>query len=67
MASNPPPPGGGGDRLFAGMAPDGEMVGAVKRELEGAEAVGMTAVLHRGAETTLPELEGLLGVELRGG
>jgi len=49
------------------MAPDGEMVGAVKRELEGAEAVGMTAVLHRGAETTLPELEGLLGVELRGG
>ncbi|HEU0025058.1 MAG TPA: HAD family phosphatase [Thermoleophilaceae bacterium] len=30
----------------------------------GAEAVGMTAVLHRGAETTLPELERLLGVDL---
>jgi hypothetical protein len=24
----------------------------------------MTAVLHRGADTTLPELERLLGVEL---
>ena len=32
---------------------------------EGAEAVGMTAVLHRGAERTLPRLEELLGVELR--
>ena len=32
---------------------------------EGAEAVGMTAVLHRGAERTLPELERLLEVELR--
>ncbi len=31
----------------------------------GAEEVGMAAVLHRGAETTLPELEQLLGVELR--
>jgi epoxide hydrolase-like predicted phosphatase len=31
----------------------------------GAEAVGMTAILHRGADTTLPELERLLGVELR--
>jgi hypothetical protein len=27
--------------------------------------VGMTAVLHRGAERTLPLLEELLGVELR--
>ncbi len=123
------------DRLFAGMAPDGEMVAAVKRakaagvptglvsnslgsgrydreafpelfdgvvisgevglhkpqpeifrlgaerigrppgecvfvddlreNCEGAEAVGMTAILHRGAETTLPELEDLLGVSLR--
>ena len=123
------------DRLFAGMTPDGEMVGAVKRvkalglptglvsnsmgagrydrdsfpemfdgvvisgevgfhkpqpeiyrlgaesvglepgecvfvddlreNCEGAEAVGMTTVLHRGADTTLPELEKLLGVELR--
>lgn len=31
----------------------------------GAEAVGMTAVLHRGAEETVPELEHLLGVTLR--
>jgi putative hydrolase of the HAD superfamily len=31
----------------------------------GAEAVGMTAILHRGADATLPELESLLGVELR--
>ncbi|HEY1359802.1 MAG TPA: HAD family phosphatase [Thermoleophilaceae bacterium] len=123
------------DRLFAGMRPDGAMVGAVKRvkasgiptglvsnslgsgrydraafpelfdgvvisgevglhkpqpeifrmgaesiglepeqcvfvddlreNCEGAEAVGMTAVLHRGADTTLPELERLLNVELR--
>ena len=30
----------------------------------GAEAVGMTAVLHRGADTTVPELERLFGVEL---
>jgi putative hydrolase of the HAD superfamily len=30
-----------------------------------AEAVGMTAILHRGAERTLPELERLLEVELR--
>jgi len=27
--------------------------------------VGMTAVLHRGSETTIPELERLLGVGLR--
>ena len=32
---------------------------------EGAEGVGMTAVLHRGAEGTLARLEELLGVELR--
>ena len=32
---------------------------------EGAEAVGMTAVLHRGADGTLEQLEALLGVELR--
>lgn len=31
----------------------------------GAEAVGMTAVLHRGAERTLPELERLLSLPLR--
>ncbi len=32
---------------------------------EGAEAVGMTAVLHRGADGTLERLEDLLGVALR--
>ena len=32
---------------------------------KGAEAMGMAAVLHRGAGTTLPQLEDLLGVELR--
>lgn len=31
----------------------------------GAEAVGMTAVLHRGPDRTLPRLEELLGVALR--
>ena len=36
----------------------------LRENCEGAEAVGMTAVLHRGAETTLPELERLLGVSL---
>jgi putative hydrolase of the HAD superfamily len=37
----------------------------LRENCEGAEAVGMTAVLHRGAERTLPELERLLGVALR--
>jgi putative hydrolase of the HAD superfamily len=37
----------------------------LRENCEGAEAVGMTAVLHRGADGTLPELERLLGVELR--
>jgi epoxide hydrolase-like predicted phosphatase len=36
----------------------------LRENCEGAEAVGMTAILHRGAETTVPELERLLGVEL---
>ena len=34
----------------------------LRENCEGAEAVGMTAVLHRGADTTLPRLEELLGV-----
>ena len=38
----------------------------LRENCEGAEAVGMTAVLHRGADRTLPELERLLGVGLRG-
>jgi putative hydrolase of the HAD superfamily len=37
----------------------------LRENCAGAEAVGMTAVLHRGAERTLPELERLLGVELQ--
>ena len=37
----------------------------LRENCAGAEAVGMTAVLHRGADTTLPELERLLGVPLR--
>jgi putative hydrolase of the HAD superfamily len=36
----------------------------LRENCDGAEAVGMTVVLHRGADTTLPELERLLGVEL---
>ena len=36
----------------------------LRENCEGAEAVGMTAVLHRGADGTLPRLEELLGVSL---
>ena len=50
----------------AGAAPEQcVFVDDLRENCEGAEAVGMTAVLHRGAERTLPELERLLGVELR--
>jgi putative hydrolase of the HAD superfamily len=49
----------------AGVAPEEcVFVDDLRENCEGAEAVGMTAVLHRGAEATLPELERLLGVEL---
>jgi putative hydrolase of the HAD superfamily len=49
-----------------GLAPaDCVFVDDLRENCEGAEAVGMTAVLHRGAATTLPRLEELLGVELR--
>jgi epoxide hydrolase-like predicted phosphatase len=37
----------------------------LRENCAGAEAVGMTAVLHRGAARTLPRLEELLGVGLR--
>lgn len=37
----------------------------LRENCEGAEAVGMTAILHRGAESTLPQLEQLFGVSLR--
>jgi putative hydrolase of the HAD superfamily len=50
----------------AGVEPgDCVFVDDLRQNCEGAEAVGMTAVLHRGAEHTLPQLERLLGVELR--
>jgi HAD superfamily hydrolase (TIGR01509 family) len=39
----------------------------LRENCEGAEAVGMTAVLHRGADSTLPRLEELLGIELVAG
>ena len=48
-----------------GLEPeDCVFVDDLRENCEGAEAVGMTAVLHRGAATTVPELERLLGVEL---
>jgi epoxide hydrolase-like predicted phosphatase len=34
----------------------------LRENCEGAEAVGMTAILHRGADRTLPRLEELLGL-----
>jgi putative hydrolase of the HAD superfamily len=34
----------------------------LRENCEGAEAVGMTAILHRGADSTLPELERHLGI-----
>jgi putative hydrolase of the HAD superfamily len=50
----------------AGVAPEEcVFVDDIRENCEGAEAVGMTAILHRGAERTVPELERLLGIELR--
>ena len=49
----------------AGVAPrQCVFVDDLRENCEGAEAVGMTAVLHRGADSTLPRLEELLGVTL---
>ena len=49
----------------AGVPPERcVFVDDIRENCEGAEAVGMTAILHRGADRTLPELERLLGVEL---
>jgi putative hydrolase of the HAD superfamily len=54
----------GPERL--GVEPgDCVFVDDLRENCEGAEAVGMTAILHRGADGTIPELERLLGVELR--
>ena len=36
----------------------------LRENCAGAEEVGMTAILHRGSEKTLPELERLLGLKL---
>jgi HAD superfamily hydrolase (TIGR01509 family) len=50
----------------AGVAEeDCVFVDDLRENCEGAEAVGMTAVLHRGADTTVPELERLFGLALR--
>ena len=48
-----------------GVAPERcVFVDDLRENCEGAESVGMTAILHRGADGTLPELERLFGVEL---
>ena len=50
----------------AGVAPEQcVFVDDLRENCDGAEAVGMTAVLHRGPDRTLARLEELLGVELR--
>ncbi len=36
----------------------------LRENCEGAAAVGMTPILHRGADTSVPEMERLLGLEL---
>jgi len=53
----------GAERI--GVAPeDCVFVDDLRENCEGAEAVGMKAILHRGAGGTLPQLEQLLGVPL---
>jgi putative hydrolase of the HAD superfamily len=53
----------GAERI--GVAPEEcVFVDDLRENCEGAEAVGMTAILHRGADSTLPELERLLGVSV---
>jgi epoxide hydrolase-like predicted phosphatase len=44
---------------------DAVFVDDLRENCSGAEAVGMTALLHRSADETVPRLEELLGVELR--
>ena len=49
-----------------GLSPaDCVFVDDLRENCTGAESAGMTAVLHRGADETVPELERLLGVALR--
>ena len=53
----------GAERI--GVAPEEcVFVDDLRENCEGAEAVGMKAILHRGAEGTLSQLEELLGVSL---
>jgi epoxide hydrolase-like predicted phosphatase len=53
----------GAERL--GLRPEEcVFVDDLRENCQGAEEVGMTAVLHRGADKTVPELERLLGVKL---
>jgi putative hydrolase of the HAD superfamily len=53
----------GAERI--GVAPDDcVFVDDLRENCAGAEAVGMKAILHRGPEGTLPQLEELLGVPL---
>jgi putative hydrolase of the HAD superfamily len=53
----------GAERL--GLRPEEcVFVDDLRENCQGAEEVGMTAILHRGADSTLPELEKLLGVPL---
>jgi putative hydrolase of the HAD superfamily len=54
----------GAEKLGVALA-ECVFVDDLRENCEGAEAVGMTAILHRGAEETLPELERLFGLELR--
>jgi FMN phosphatase YigB (HAD superfamily) len=54
----------GAERI--GVAPaDCVFVDDLRENCDGAEAVGMTAILHRGAAGTLRQLEELLGIALR--
>ncbi len=46
---------------------DAVFVDDLRENCAGAEAVGMTAILHRDPGKTVPELERLLGVELNSG
>jgi putative hydrolase of the HAD superfamily len=49
----------------AGASPEEcVLVDDLRENCEGAEAVGMTAILHRGSRSTVPEMENLLGVRL---
>ncbi len=53
----------GAERI--GIPPDGcVFVDDLRENVAGAEAVGMTAILHRDPDTTITELERLLGLEL---